>query len=93
MTKPNTTGLCAPRAAEDLSDEPASEIGAAVKDRIDEVKELAEAGKTQIVRDLIMKRYSETKEDTEKWFANFESDLESYVQRRVELSLLEKGRP
>lgn len=92
MTKPNTAGLCARRAAEDLSDEPASEMGAAVKDRIDEVKEPAEAGKTQIVRDLIMKRYSETKEDTEKWFANFESDLESYVQRRVELSLLEKGR-
>ena len=64
-----------------------------MKDRIDEVKELAEAGKTQIVRDLIMKRYSETKEDTEKWFANFDSDLESYVQRRIELAFLEKGRP
>lgn len=64
-----------------------------MKDRIDEVKELAEAGKTQIVRDLIMKRYSETKEDTEKWFANFNSDLESYVRRRIELALLGKGRP
>lgn len=64
-----------------------------MKGRIDEVKELVEAGKTQIVRDLTMKRYSETKEDTEKWFANFESDLESYVQRRIELALLEKGRP
>lgn len=64
-----------------------------MKDRIDEVKELAEAGKTQIVRDLIMKRYSETKEDTEKWFANFNSDLESYVQRRIELALLGKGQP
>lgn len=64
-----------------------------MKDRIDEVKELVEAGKTQIVRDLIMKRYSETKEDTEKWLANFDSDLESYVQRRIELALLEKGRP
>ena len=62
-----------------------------MKDRIDEVKELVEAGKTQIVRDLIMKRYSKTKENTEKWFANFESDLELYVQRRVELALLEKG--
>ena len=62
-----------------------------MKDRIDEVKELVEAGKAQIVRNLIMKRYSETKEDTEKWFANFESDLELYVQRRVELALLEKG--
>jgi len=61
--------------------------------RIEEVKKLAEAGKTQIVRDLIMKRYSETKEDTEKWFANFDSDLELYVQRRIELALLEKGRP
>ena len=50
-----------------------------MKDRIDEVKELVEAGKTQIVRDLIMKRHSETKENTEKWFANFESDLELYV--------------
>lgn len=59
--------------------------------RIEEVKKLVEAGKTQIVRDLIMKRYSETKEDTEKWFANFDSDLESYVQRRIELALLEKG--
>lgn len=61
--------------------------------RIEEVKELVEAGKTQIVRDLVMKRYSETKEDTEKWFANFDSDLESYVRRRIELALLEKGRP
>ena len=62
-----------------------------MKDRIDEVKKLVEAGKTQIVRDLVMKRYAETKEDTEKWFANFDSDLESYVQRRIELALLEKG--
>lgn len=66
-------------------------IAVKMKDRIDEVKELVEAGKAQIVRNLIMKRYSETKEDTEKWFANFESDLESYVQRRIELALLEKG--
>lgn len=66
-------------------------IAVKLKDRIDEVKELVEAGKAQIVRNLIMKRYSETKEDTEKWFANFESDLESYVQRRIELALLEKG--
>ena len=66
-------------------------MGAAVKNRIDEVKELVEAGKTQIVRDLTMKQYSETKENTEKWFTNFESDLELYVQRRVELALLEKG--
>lgn len=76
-----------------LNDELAPERGPAVKDRIDEVKELVEAGKMQIVRDLIMKRYSETKEDTEKWFANFNSDLESYVQRRIELALLGKGRP
>jgi len=62
-------------------------------DRTEEAEKLAEAGKTQIVRDLIMKRYAETKEDTEKWFANFDSDLESYVQRRIELALLEKGRP
>lgn len=61
--------------------------------RIEKVKKLVEAGKTQIVRDLIMKRYSETKEDTKKWFANFDSDLESYVQRRIELALLKKGRP
>ena len=66
-------------------------IAIKLKDRIDEVKELVEAGKAQIVRNLIMKRYSETKEDTEKWFANFESDLESYVQRRIELALFEKG--
>ena len=66
-------------------------MGAAVKNRIDEVKELVEAGKTQIVRDLTMKQYSETEENTEKWFTNFESDLELYVQRRVELALLEKG--
>ena len=69
----------------------AEHIAVKLKDRIDEVKELVEAGKAQIVRNLIMKRYSETKEDTEKWFANFESDLESYVQRRIELALLEKG--
>ena len=62
-------------------------------DRTEEAEKLAEAGKTQIVRDLIMKRYAETKEDVEKWFANFDSDLESYVQRRIELALLEKGRP
>ena len=66
-------------------------IAIKLKDRIDEVKELVEAGKAQIIRNLIMKQYSETKEDTEKWFANFESDLESYVQRRIELALLEKG--
>ena len=64
-----------------------------MKDRIDEVKELVEAGKTQIVRDLIMKRYSETKEDEEKWFANFDSGLEEYVRRRVELALLERSTP
>ena len=69
----------------------AEHIAVKLKDRIDEVKELVEAGKAQIVHNLIMKRYSETKEDTEKWFANFESDLESYVQRRIELALLEKG--
>ena len=69
----------------------AEHIAVKLKDRTDEVKELVEAGKAQIVRNLIMKRYSETKEDTEKWFANFESDLESYVQRRIELALLEKG--
>ena len=69
----------------------AEHIAVKLKDRIDEVKELVEAGKAQIVCNLIMKRYSETKEDTEKWFANFESDLESYVQRRIELALLEKG--
>ena len=63
-----------------------------MKDKIEEVKELVEACKTQIVRDLIMKRYSETKEDTEKWVANFDADLEAYVQRRIELALLEKGR-
>lgn len=62
-------------------------------DRTEEVEKLAEAGKTQIVRDLIMKRYAETKEDVEKWFVNFDSDLESYVQCRIELALLEKGRP
>ena len=69
----------------------AEHIAVKLKDRIDEVKELVEAGKAQIVCNLIMKRYSETKEDTEKWFANFESDLESYVQRRIELAPLEKG--
>ena len=63
-----------------------------MKDRIEEVKELVEACKTQIVRDLIMKRYSETGEDAEKWFANCDSDLEAYVQRRIELALREKGR-
>ena len=63
-----------------------------MKDRIEDVKELVEDCKTQIVRDLIMKRYSETEEDAEKWFANFDSDLESYVRRRIELALLEKGR-
>ena len=61
--------------------------------RANEVKALVEAGKAQIVRDLIMKRYAESKEDEEKWFANFDSDLESYVRRRVELALLERGTP
>ena len=69
----------------------AEHIAVKLQDRTDDVTELVEAGKAQIVRNLIMKRYSETKEDTEKWFANFESDLESYVQRRIELALLEKG--
>ena len=61
--------------------------------RIEEVKKLVEDCKTQVFRDLVMKRHSKTREDEKKWFANFDSDLESYVGRRIELALLEKGRP
>ena len=42
-----------------------------------------EAAKRQVWRDIIMKRYSQTQEDTEKWTANFDHDLEEYVQARI----------
>ena len=42
-----------------------------------------EAAKRQVWRDIIMKRYSQTQEDTEKWAANFDRDLEEYVQARI----------
>lgn len=42
-----------------------------------------EAAKRQVWRDIIMKRYSQTQEDTEKWAANFDRDLEEYVQTRI----------
>ena len=60
--------------------------------KIKEVKTLVEAGKTQIFRDVIMGRfYVKSKDDVEKWMANFDSDLESYVSHRIELAFLEKG--
>ena len=62
-------------------------------DKIEKAKTRSELAKTQLFRDLIMKRYSETKEDTEKWFANFDSDLESYVKSRIELAMLERTAP
>lgn len=43
----------------------------------------AEAAKRQLWRDLIMKRYAQTPEDGEEWAANFEKDLEAYVQARI----------
>lgn len=43
----------------------------------------AETAKRQLWRDLIMKRYAQTSEDTEKWAANFEADLEAYVRARI----------
>ena len=42
-----------------------------------------EAAKRQVWRDIIMKHYSQTQEDTEKWAANFDRDLEEYVQTRI----------
>ena len=42
-----------------------------------------EATKRQVWRDIVMKRYSQTSEDTEKWAANFDRDLEAYVQARI----------
>lgn len=42
-----------------------------------------EAAKRRVWRDIIMKRYSQTQEDTEKWAANFDRDLEEYVQARI----------
>ena len=42
-----------------------------------------EAAKRQVWRNIIMKRYSQTQEDTEKWAANFDRDLEEYVQTRI----------
>lgn len=61
-----------------------------MNEELEKARKLSEAGKTQIVRDLIMKRYSVTKEDTDKWFANFEADLESYVKLRIREAMLEK---
>lgn len=53
----------------------------------------AETAKRQIYRDLIMKRYAESVEDSEKWMANFDADLECYVQSRIRLSLVKGERP
>jgi hypothetical protein len=46
-------------------------------------EERVEAAKRQVWRDIVMKRYSQTQEDTEKWAANFDRDLEEYVQARI----------
>ena len=46
-------------------------------------EERVEATKRQVWRDIVMKRYSQTQEDTEKWAANFDRDLEEYVQARI----------
>ncbi len=53
----------------------------------------AETAKRQVYRDLIMKRYAESVEDSEKWMANFDADLERYVQSRIRLSLVKGERP
>lgn len=42
-----------------------------------------EAAKRQVWRDVVMKRYSQTPEDAEKWAANFDRDLEEHVQARI----------
>ena len=62
-----------------------------VNEELEKARTLAEDGKKQIIRDLIMKRYSVTREDEEKWLANFDSDLEEYVKRRISLTELEKA--
>jgi len=62
-----------------------------MNEELEKAKKLAEDGKKQIIRDLIMKRYSITSEDEEKWFSNFDSDLEEYVRRRISLAELEKA--
>lgn len=62
-----------------------------MNEELEKVRKIAEDGKKQIIRDLIMKRYSVTREDEEKWLANFDSDLEEYVKRRISLAELEKA--
>lgn len=42
-----------------------------------------EETKRRVWRDIVMKRYSQTQEDVEKWVANFDRDLEEYVQARI----------
>ena len=46
-------------------------------------EERVEATKRQVWRDIIMKRYAQTNKDVDKWAANFDRDLEEYVQARI----------
>lgn len=46
-------------------------------------EERVDATKRQVWRDIVMKRYAQTGEDLEKWAANFDRDLEAYVQARI----------
>ena len=55
--------------------------------RLEEVKELVEQARKRIYADLLVKKYES---DQDHWLSVFDSDLEEYVQRRVELALLEK---
>ena len=50
-----------------------------MNDKEKKVKETLE----QIWRDIVMKRYAQTNEDVDKWAANFDRDLEEYVQARI----------
>lgn len=79
----NTWSIC-PQPCEDGEGQPAEEPAPA-SDEVDERKR-------QIYRDLLMKRYSVTRDDEEKWAANFAVDLEAYAQARVKAALFEKDR-
>ena len=53
------------------------------KESITESGKDVESAKTEVWRSIIMQRYSQSKEDFEKWAEIFEERLEAYVQARI----------
>jgi hypothetical protein len=53
------------------------------KESITESGKDVESAKSDVWRSIIMQRYSQSKEDVEKWAEIFEERLEAYVQARI----------